>query len=371
MISREVVTRVEQLEALVAEWTELLRSSAFPEVTRSPTWNLAWWRTFGQHDGRKLQCIALRRREQLIALAPLLSRRVRGTRRLELLGSGEAEADETCSEFVGVLVRPGEEQAVASELAETLRRDLDPWDELVLQRLHSEDPLVSLLAAYSEDLGHAEVLVTGGAPYAALPKSWDAFLKQRSRSQRYRLKRSLRDFEAWSQGAHELVRAQTPTELSRGITILEKLHQERWTAEDHAGAFASPLFSAFHRDVIPRLQQQRSVDLCWLEVHGKPVAALYNLLGDGDGCLRFYQSGRSVDVPKNVPIGSIIHLLNIQWCIEQGFREYDFLGGLRRYKLELSTDVRPLLELRVTRHSPKGKLHARGQRALGWLRALR
>ncbi|HMJ15193.1 MAG TPA: GNAT family N-acetyltransferase, partial [Polyangiaceae bacterium] len=92
-----------------------------------------------------------------------------------------------------------------------------------------------------------------------------------------------------------------------------------------------------------------SLDLCWLVVREEPVAVLYNMVHAGR-CY-FYQSGRSLVLPKSIRPGIVLHAHAIQNAIASGLREYDFLAGASRYKLELSLATRPLVTLRAARPS--------------------
>ena len=87
------------------------------------------------------------------------------------------------------------------------------------------------------------------------------------------------------------------------------------------------------------------LDLLWLTVKGEPIAAAYNIVFRGK--VYFYQSGRKLDLPKQVKPGISIHAFAIERSITLGHREYDFLNGASQYKLKLATATRPLVTLRA------------------------
>jgi CelD/BcsL family acetyltransferase involved in cellulose biosynthesis len=168
--------------------------------------------------------------------------------------------------------------------------------------------------------------------------------------------RSLRELDAWSKGQWELRRARTPRELEEGTRVLRALHAERWRAEGKSGVFASARFCAFHDSVMPRLlagEDGASLDLSWLVVRGSPIAASYSIVYRGK--LHFYQSGRCVDAPKSVRPGIVLHAMGIRSAIESGLTEYDFLGGMTRYKRDLSLATRPLVALRAVGPSVRAR----------------
>src|SRR5262245_42779657 len=100
----ETIEDVGGLARLAPEWSDLLARSDTDEATLSPLWLEPWWRLFGDGN-RGLRAFAFRDRGRLVGLAPLCSR-VHWYRpgipfrRLELVGSGEDEADEICSDYL-------------------------------------------------------------------------------------------------------------------------------------------------------------------------------------------------------------------------------------------------------------------------------
>jgi CelD/BcsL family acetyltransferase involved in cellulose biosynthesis len=202
-----------------------------------------------------------------------------------------------------------------------------------------------------------------------LPKSWDAYLAGMSSSRRALIRKSLRQWEAWAKEAPKLRRVESEAELDEGIAILTRLHALRWSEVGHAGAFASPLFDEFHRLTMLDLLREGALWLCWLEVAGEPICALYNIVWNNQ--VRFYQSGRVIDLPKNVRAGLVIHACAIQEAISAGYTHYDFLAGTTRYKMQLATNVRPLIQLSLTRASIRARLRDLGGEGIGFGRNLR
>jgi CelD/BcsL family acetyltransferase involved in cellulose biosynthesis len=206
-------------------------------------------------------------------------------------------------------------------------------------------------------------------PFVPLPESFDAYLAALPPSARYLVRRSLRDFEKWAAGADRVERAATPEDVEQGAAILRGLHAERWTESGDGGAFASPRFASFHARAMPELWQNQELELLWLTVSGEPIAALYNVVKNG--VVYFYQSGRRLDLPRGIRPGIVLHAHAIRGAIEAGRREYDFLAGTSRYKLDLALATRPLVSLRVTRPSVVETLRSVTQAGLNAARSLR
>ncbi|HEU4406269.1 MAG TPA: GNAT family N-acetyltransferase [Polyangiaceae bacterium] len=370
MLTCTLIRDVNELERLRAPWRALLARGALNEPTRGPGWALAWWRVFGGQDGRELRALAFSRGGRLVGLAPLLARPYAYApgvrfRRLELVATGEREADETCSDYTGVLAERGREREVAARLAEALvGSETGPWDELVLGAQSGDDPMPALLGEALERAGARVSLETcGWAPYVPLPESFEAYLQALPPSHRYLVRRSLRQFEAWAGEEPRLERVTRPADLRRGLRVLVDLHRERWASRGRRGVFDSAPFRAFHEAILPELLAAGALDLGWLQARGEPVAAFYNFVWDDK--VYFYQSGRRVDgVPPSVRLGIVMHACAIRDAIRAGWREYDFLAGDSRYKLELALARRPLLTLRAARPSMVEALRAAADRAI-------
>lgn len=354
-----LITTVSELEALRDPWAELLSKSATNEVMQGPIWLINWWHVYGQEQGRELCTVAMHQDGRLVGLAPMCRRKVGrfGLQRVDFMGSGEDEEHETCSEYIGLLAERGCEQAVADAFGEALESDLlCPWDELDFTAMSSEAVISPLL---SRAMGKATVYeVIGGAPFATLPSSWDEYLANLPSSRRYLIRRSLKAWEKWSGEAPVLRRVEREEELEAAFEMLSVLHEERWQEVGHGGAFASPLFREFHRKTMLDLFRAGALWLNWLEANGEPVAATYSIIWNNQ--IRFYQSGRKLDLPKKVRAGLVIHVCAIRESIEAGYSHYDFLAGTTRYKMQLANNVRPLIRLSLSRGSLRSKLQKFG-----------
>jgi CelD/BcsL family acetyltransferase involved in cellulose biosynthesis len=364
MPRRRIVTDVSELEGLVPAWRRLLGRAVHAEPVRTPLWLLAWWRQFGEADGRALRVVAVEEAGELVGLVPLAlraaaHRRAIPVRRVELLGTGEDEADEIASDYVGGLVAEGWQDDVARGVADALvDSSLGEWDELRLPAMSSEDPFVPRLAEALRARGLAATVTRSGeAHFVPLPRAWSTYLRDLGSSRRYVVTRSLRELDRWAgEGGWELRSARTASDLDEGRRVLHDLHAQRWAAAGRRGVFASGRFKRFHDEVMPRLwagEDGATLDLLWLVVRGEPIAASYSVVfGDK---VYFYQSGRRMDVPKAVRPGIAMHALAIKRSIEAGRREYDFLQGASRYKRDLARGSRALVTLRAVAPHLRGR----------------
>jgi CelD/BcsL family acetyltransferase involved in cellulose biosynthesis len=104
-------------------------------------------------------------------------------------------------------------------------------------------------------------------------------------------------------------------------------------------------------------------------VRGEPIAVHYQMIANNKAY--FYQCGRKMDVPANLRIGIVMVALAIRRAIEQGVREFDFLGGPALYKMQMTHTTRPIVELRIAPPSVRESLRRSAAYAIECVRHLR
>lgn len=355
----EVISELDALERITPEWRALHGESGATFVT-SPTWIAAWWRAMADVEkvaglgGREILAIVVRDGTRMVGLALLCKRWAREAAipriRLDAMGTGEPREHEVMSEYTTVMADPQRRTAIAMQVAEAMvGSKAARWDELVLPMMRSDDPMVRALThAFVQHRLDVCVEPIGGSDAALLPRTFEDYLASLSKSHRYTVKRSLNAFETWAraEGGFKLERLTDPARLDGGLSTLIRLHTARWGASN---VFSSERFRSFHRDVMRSMLggMDARLDLWALEVGGRPIASLYNIVANG--IAYNYQAGRSTDVPKNVKPGIVTHLYAIQSAIAEGLREYDFLAGDAMYKRQLANTRHHLVTLRVRR----------------------
>jgi CelD/BcsL family acetyltransferase involved in cellulose biosynthesis len=329
-------------------WNVLARGVPF----RTWEWLEAWWRNYWDADGprtrRELFVLAVwDDNHQLIGVAPWYKVcSLSGARYVRFLGDGEV-----CTDYLSVLCRPNDEEIIASAVAEWLmaedasaRTDLQRrWDVLDLTGVDAADVSLARLLDHLRDRGATLHYSTALQSWRTmLPETWDDYLKMLSKQQRNRSRR-------WTRSHLESDRmvmhfdAKLP-QLEKAFDVLVDLHQRRWQQRGLPGSFSSRRFLAFHREIIRRLGERGQVQIAWLEYDGKPLAAEYQLLGDG--VQYAYQAGIDPDRLDENP-GQLVTIAAFQNAIASHARAYDFLRGDEPYKALWRAQPRPMLAVRV------------------------
>jgi CelD/BcsL family acetyltransferase involved in cellulose biosynthesis len=341
-------TSLDELAPYADDWERLTSGVPF----RSWTWLSHWWRHYGPENDTD----ALRTRLAvlgvfddtglLIGVAPwyLESSAVHG-RVLRPLGSGEV-----CSDYVSVLCYPAAEAVVVEALAEYLVENAlsdDPaglhWDLLELDGVDAEDPTVADLVNSLSASGCTVHRRPGmNCWQLELPVDWDSYVASLGKNMRRDVRRLERELLHTDRVTlHSIARLD---ELPEAMNILVELHQRRRQMLGEEGCFASARFLGFYRDVVPELLLRGQVQFYWLELDGRPVAAEFQLVGNG--MLYFYQAGVDPAAMEHQP-GKLINVAILRQAIERGYRGFDFLRGDEPYKARFGARPRPSVEFRV------------------------
>ncbi len=324
------------LQALKPEWNELSGSIPF----RRHEWLATWWRHY-RTERDELFVLAVRdARGDLVGLAPWYLNQSRGRGRvLRWLGSGEV-----CSDYLTIFCRPSCERHVAKSLAQWLSSaEAGAWDLIELTGVDAADGTVANLYKRLERNGYVVHRQSDTSCWrATLPDDWDQYLATLSKSRRERARQLVR--RGFDAGRAVLRLAESQADVRVGFEILVDLHQKRRRSLSQVGCFASRQFTALHREVAERMFHAGLLRLLWIELHGRPVAVEYSLIG-GD-TVYYYQGGFDPALADERP-GWLSFAASLKLAIDEGYRHFDFLRGDESYKASWGAEPRPCVQIRV------------------------
>jgi CelD/BcsL family acetyltransferase involved in cellulose biosynthesis len=108
---------------------------------------------------------------------------------------------------------------------------------------------------------------------------------------------------------------------------------------------------AFHRSFIRKTFPLGTVQLLRVMAGSNTVGLVYNLVHRGK--VYFYQCGYNYTADRRLSPGTVSLALVIQYCLDRGFLEFDFLAGEAPYKASLSTGSRSLVWATFRRPGPR------------------
>ena len=172
-----------------------------------------------------------------------------------------------------------------------------------------------------------------------------------SKGHRRKLRRADRDLFATGRATARCV--QDAGQLEKAWDELVALHQKRRQMLGEPGCFASPRFTAFHREVARSLLAAGQLQLLWLELDGRTAAIDYQMTSQG--ITYVYQAGIDTERLAEEP-GHLITSATIKRAIAQGGCAIHFLRGDEPYKSHFRAEPRAMLSLRVVPDRPLPRL---------------
>ncbi len=351
MIQVEKISTRRKFAALENEWNALLGDSGSDTIALTHQWLTTWWDVFG--EGRQLWVLLARENGKLIGIAPLLKRRVRvfgvSMRRLEFLASGEAEADEICSDYLDFIIQSGRESEVAAAFFDVLERDKG-WDEFLLTDIAGESPNLAPLRAISAARGlKFEVTREQTCIFMPLPGTREELLKTVSSKKRKRLNRDRRTVIEHGMRVESV---DSRVGFESAFENLTALHQERWTSRGFPGSFSSAKFLRFHRELAEKIIDRGWLKIMVLHQADGPVCAVHDFVYAGK--IFHYQSGLGSIATPVLGAGMLIWDYALEAGIARGLSECDFLKGeVGGYKTSWGGQTRPILQVRIARRGAR------------------
>jgi CelD/BcsL family acetyltransferase involved in cellulose biosynthesis len=299
----EVITDVEALQALEADWIALCQKN---QVTpfQTPMWLLPWWRNFGSND---LSVIVSRSGDGIDAIAPLYILR-------------DDDSDESLGLFLGTGISDyldviGDASLVIDEMS---KLNCQLWD---LQQLQPSSSMLTLplpdrFSENVEDQEACPVLQIGGQAFEALGST---HFQKKLRYYRRQLERS-------GEVRIEMPTAETLDDL---LTALFDLHAARWKRRDLPGLLADDATQQFHRDAARRMLNAGMLKMYATRIDNRVAAVFYGFALNG--IVYYYLSGYDPDLEK-LSIGTILVAHAVEQGVRDGATTFDFLRGAEEYK---------------------------------------
>ena len=330
-----------------AEWTRLAERSGHIFATRE--WLLTWWSHYGRAR-RQLVGVA-RAGGQPVAIVPLYLWWRHGIPVLRFVGHG-------ASDQLGPVCAPLSEPGAAASVRETM-------DAVPLQRFVLLAEQVAADQRFGELVG-ARPMFREASPVLQLKHaSWDEFVRGRGRNFRQQVRRFPHKLAELGTVSFRLAR--DPEHLSRDLDTLFHLHSKRWGSDATAFLLAAP----FHREFAMQALHRGWLRLWFLEIDGKPVAALYGFRFAGAESA--YQSGRDPALARH-PVGFVLLAHAAREALTDGMSEYRLLRGGAPYKERFATGDPGLETYGLPRGAPARLMlaaaRAAGGRSLGLRRIL-
>jgi peptidoglycan/xylan/chitin deacetylase (PgdA/CDA1 family)/CelD/BcsL family acetyltransferase involved in cellulose biosynthesis len=340
MVEITLISRWEELQAISREWNEVLANSLEDTLFLTWEWISAWWNHYG--SGRQLFVLLAEKQGRLVGIAPFYVYEVkkygRRWKALKLIGDGSGDSD-----YQDCIALAGFEGEVAQALVGFLAGRRDDWHVMEFESVPETSPFIkAFLDAAKKNLAgmsHQAVPCTS----IVLPSRWDEYLNLLKPRVRSKVRSSLAFLEKEIRSIP--VVCSDPDELNEWLPILFDLHTRRWQQAGQSGVFHGTAKRNFYAEVSRATLEKGWLAFYRLDWGERALAMQYGFLYRD----RFLLLQEGYDPGfENVRPGQTLRAWTIRHWIENGLKEYDFLAGSPKHKLEWGGATKQSLCIKIT-----------------------
>jgi len=343
-------TSWQELESLRPVWEQILRETTGLTIFSTPEWLGAWWKAFGH--AKQLTAFSFSNPGgEIVGLAPLYIESTKGSilgslKRLLMVGDGTHDSDS-----LDLIFRSGYEPACSKALLMRLDSDRD-WDFCELNTLPEASPVVQALQSSLKDRKWVSIQSARPNSVVYLPDHWDNYLHHLPRKFARGIERDTQNLARHY--AARIFRCANEEELSVHLELLFGLHQERWKSKGQLGTFAGTERRLFYYEMSRAFLRRGWLEFWVLELNGKAAAAQFSFRYRDT----VYHLQEGLD-PRFLPdrVGVVLRAHILKQLINEGVRQYDFLGGIDSHKQLWRALPGAYTDLHFAKPMTRGALH--------------
>jgi CelD/BcsL family acetyltransferase involved in cellulose biosynthesis len=317
--SVELLTRQDEIEGLMPEWTGLYERSA-ENLFLNPKWHQTWWNTIGHREGWQPHIVAGRSDGRLVAIASMAIRRLHGLRVLEWAGVDVFD-------YPDILTAAGVD---ATEFWSAIQRT-GGFDVARIRFVRDDTSSASALAAPAWKTRDTEPAHAIALSYPC-GERWLATLSKRKRSNHLA---SIRMIEKQGPLAMTVVRN---CESVPGLVADLVGMKDAWAAKRGTiNTLRQEGRPEFMAQLALQACKEGSLHLSLLTCSERVIAIHCGFVGR-DG-LYYYQPSYDQAFAK-ASAGRLHLTFLVMWAIDNDYHRFDFLRGKEAYKTDFADHVR-------------------------------
>ncbi len=321
---------------LKENWNALLTQSASHVPFLRHEFQSHWWTNLGGGEWESGELAILLQRDtdhKLTGIAPLFI----SNQKIQFIGSYEI------SDYLDLITSPDNLSGFIKEIIEFLSSDLAPaWKTVDLYNLPEHSSTIDLMENAALSAGfQTSVDIIQPAPAVQLPSSWQAYLDSLEDRYRQEISRKIRNADTYFlpvdwyivNEEHDL-----DQELEAFFDLMaNNLEKEKFLTDPMKKQIKDSARAAY---------DEGWLQLVFLVVGDIKAAGYMNF--DFDEKIWIYNSGINT-VFENLSPGWVLLSKIINWSIEQGKTELDFMRGDETYKYQFGGIDQNVIHLQISR----------------------
>ncbi len=330
------------LSKIKNNWNQLLQLSASHVPFLRFEYLQTWWETRGGGEwpeDSQLIIIAAYEDDRLLGAAPLFhTRNKEGKPALMFVGAIEV------SDFLDFIALPEGLPDFIKGMLDVLISDqsIPAWEVLDLYNILEDSPSFKSLSSEAEIRGwHYQKSPLQPSPYIPLPDDFETYLAGIDKKQRHEIRRKLRNVEqSLSEGS--LYITQSEDQLNSDVETFINMMAQDPNKKD----FLTPQMRQHIRNTAQTAFNEGWLQLAFFTLDGGKAAANMSFIFNDR--LWLYNSGWDWDFREFSP-GWVLLANLIQWAVEQGINEFDFMRGDEDYKYKFGGIDRQIFRVAITK----------------------
>jgi len=342
-----------ELDSMRERWNALLHTSGSDSIFLTWEWIAAWWSAYAGPSALRVLA-AYDGDGTLRGLAPLQEQKHRRygqtVSTLSFVGDGSNDSD-----YLDFIVSSGYEAAVLDAYRAHLASDLERGTVLTLNEVPETSPTIEILKMWTDsgDFLRKDAEVSCGT--VQLPGGWEDYLKILKPRFRTKIRSVLRNLESRPEVRFRF--CETHHQVQRMLPVLYDLHTRRWAQDSMPGVFGWNQKREFYSALSTLLLEKDWLRLSWVEWNGRVLACQYGFAYQNT---YFHLQEGFEPASEHVNIGLGLRAWSIRRFLEEGIREYDFLGGFGRHKADWGARVKKSKQIQIAKATYKNIVFCHG-----------
>lgn len=342
-----------ELQGLRPAWEALLRDFAPATIFLTWEWVAAWWSAYGR-PGELRILVAFDDDGVIRGIAPLRAQEVRryggAVQTLSFIGDGSNDSD-----YLDFIVAVGFEQRVFGAFRAWLAAELKRGAVLRLNEIPGDSLSLPLLEGVAEPQQVIRIESETVCGTVRLPESWENYLAMLRPRFRTKVRSVLRNLETRPEVQFGF--CETVEQARETLPVLFELHASRWAREGMPGVFGWEEKRRFYSAVSSLMLERGWLRFSWLKWNGRILACQYGFVYRG----AYFQLQEGYEpASEHWNVGIALRAWSIRQFLQEGLREYDFLGGIGRHKTDWGAETKYSKRLVLARKSYRNALFCRG-----------
>jgi CelD/BcsL family acetyltransferase involved in cellulose biosynthesis len=330
MLTIEEITNVNKLPELEEVWKKILDLSKCKNLFLTYEWITVWLSHFWKD--KPILFLLIKNEKGPVGLAPLLVDRekealvfpVNGhTYRPNFIFGGDHE-ELLKGIFAHLRERAGRANLCLYEV------ELDSFLAKTLPNIARECRIVTVFKKVSS------------SPFLGINTDWESFLRSKSKHFREEQKRKINKMR--KTGQVDFVKVSNPDEIHKVMQDILSIERNSWKEKEGTSFTAVPGLQEFYLDVAETFARKHCLCTYLVYLNSVPIAHLFGIAYEN----RYYALKTSYDESyKELSPGVFLFTHALQDIFQSSLKELDFLGVESRWKNEIASDTRDLVNIFV------------------------